>query len=275
MREFFIDTPLGKMRVRAILEKDTPFMNPGVDVDLIHTTDEGEEVSKLLCAVSYNPEQHRMNTCVFDPLPRAFVKHTVASSNNAAWVEDIYVMFDGENMPKSVEDIVTLLIEGLNGGKTSEHGDRISPYYVIAHGKRDPKHNVKVSIMEFISARYPRYLIHVIDEVRAYNCAVKETKDLSLQSLTQTIETLVNNMRTAKRKMTRPKYGPWTVRDLTADELNELKQMYQRKHLGKFADASEIPDAVILRHYADERYTIDDFFCTTQKELEENVSVFA
>lgn len=65
MREFFVETPLGKLRIWAKHETDTPEDFPGVYVDIIHNVN-GEEESDLLCCVEYDSCQHRLQTCVYD-----------------------------------------------------------------------------------------------------------------------------------------------------------------------------------------------------------------
>lgn len=58
-----------------------------------------------------------------------------------------------------------------------------------------------------------------------------------------------------------------TVRDLSRDEINELKEAYatQLKNdgisYGELAESHEIPDDIIFNHYEGVIFTEDDFFC--------------
>lgn len=59
-----------------------------------------------------------------------------------------------------------------------------------------------------------------------------------------------------------------TVRDLSRDQLDELKQVYVTEMTGnpsymELADASNIPDGVIYRHYDGVHFVPDDFWCST------------
>ena len=64
-----------------------------------------------------------------------------------------------------------------------------------------------------------------------------------------------------------------TVRDLTREQLNELKQSYkiQLEQDGDFSyeelvNATNIPDDVIFEHYEGITFTDDDFFCTANNK---------
>ena len=64
-----------------------------------------------------------------------------------------------------------------------------------------------------------------------------------------------------------------TVRELSRDQLNELKQTYVAKlaetgeeiNYGELVEAIEIPDDVIFNHYDGILFTDDDFFCSCGK----------
>lgn len=69
------------------------------------------------------------------------------------------------------------------------------------------------------------------------------------------------------------------VQDLNRNELDELKQAYlfecsekdggaRFPSWGELADASEIPDDVILNHYKNVIFSEDDFFCNCGAEPE-------
>ena len=56
-----------------------------------------------------------------------------------------------------------------------------------------------------------------------------------------------------------------TVRDLSRDQLDELKQAYVTEMVGnpsymELADASNVPDGVIYRHYDGVHFCPDDFW---------------
>ena len=64
-----------------------------------------------------------------------------------------------------------------------------------------------------------------------------------------------------------------TVRELSRDQLNELKQAYAARlaetgeeiSYGELVEATEIPDDVIFNHYDGILFTDDDFFCSCGK----------
>ena len=64
-----------------------------------------------------------------------------------------------------------------------------------------------------------------------------------------------------------------TVRELSRDQLNELKQAYAARlaetgeeiNYGELVEAIEIPDDVIFNHYDGILFTDDDFFCSCGK----------
>lgn len=70
-REFFVDTPIGRLRARASMEfeddpsaKDDPDGYPGIFVDLVR---EGKEVSLLSCT-EWDSADHKLQTCVYGNL---------------------------------------------------------------------------------------------------------------------------------------------------------------------------------------------------------------
>ena len=64
-----------------------------------------------------------------------------------------------------------------------------------------------------------------------------------------------------------------TVRELSRDQLNELKQAYAAQLVeteeeisyGELVEATEITDDVIFNHYDGILFTDDDFFCSCGK----------
>ena len=64
-----------------------------------------------------------------------------------------------------------------------------------------------------------------------------------------------------------------TVRELSRDQLNELKQVYAAQltetgeeiSYGELVETTEIPDDVIFNHYDGILFTDDDFFCNCGK----------
>ena len=64
-----------------------------------------------------------------------------------------------------------------------------------------------------------------------------------------------------------------TVRELSRDQLNELKQVYAAQlaetgeeiSYGELVEATEIPDDVIFNYYDGILFTDDDFFCSCGK----------
>ena len=62
-REFFIDTPLGKLKVYAKHEKDCPVDYPGVFVDWVR--EDGETL--MLACTEYDSGDNSLMTCVYQP----------------------------------------------------------------------------------------------------------------------------------------------------------------------------------------------------------------
>lgn len=74
-REFYIDTPLGKLRVWAKHETDCSADYPGVYIDLVGGDGECDE---MLACVEYNSADKILQTCVYQPgmdEPVSIVKH--------------------------------------------------------------------------------------------------------------------------------------------------------------------------------------------------------
>lgn len=63
MREFYIDTPLGKLKVWSKHKTDHVEDFPGVYVDLVH---DGQDDEMLAC-VEYDSCNKRLQTCVYQP----------------------------------------------------------------------------------------------------------------------------------------------------------------------------------------------------------------
>lgn len=73
-REFYVDTPLGKLKVWAKYEEDTADDFPGVYIDIVR---EGKE-DELLACVEYVPFDGYIQTCVYHPKvdePVAIISH--------------------------------------------------------------------------------------------------------------------------------------------------------------------------------------------------------
>lgn len=72
-REFYVYTPLGKLRVWAKHTSDDPDDFPGVFIDLV--CDRGDE---MLACVEYDSIEKGLQTCVYQPNrddPVSIVKH--------------------------------------------------------------------------------------------------------------------------------------------------------------------------------------------------------
>ena len=63
-REFYVDTPLGKLKVWAKHEVDNPKDYPGVYIDLVRDGKPDE----LLACVEYDSADGTMLTCVYDAM---------------------------------------------------------------------------------------------------------------------------------------------------------------------------------------------------------------
>ena len=75
-REFYIDTPLGKLKVWAKHDTDNPEDFPGVYVDLVQ---DGRDPELLAC-VEYDSVTECLQTCVYQPEldePTALVVHEI------------------------------------------------------------------------------------------------------------------------------------------------------------------------------------------------------
>lgn len=66
-REFFIDTPLGRLKVWAKHDKDTPEDFPGVYIDLLSDGENGNDYGELLCCVEFESMHKCLQTVVYDP----------------------------------------------------------------------------------------------------------------------------------------------------------------------------------------------------------------
>ncbi len=74
-REFTVETPLGRLKVWAKQEQDSPADFPGVYIDLVHA---GEDNDMLAC-VEYDSTNDRLQTCVYQPgidEPTAVITHS-------------------------------------------------------------------------------------------------------------------------------------------------------------------------------------------------------
>lgn len=74
-REFFVDTPLGKLRVYSKTEVDVAEDYPGVYIDI--ATDDGG--SELLACVEFNSSNEKLQTCVYgdgeNDVPTHVIEH--------------------------------------------------------------------------------------------------------------------------------------------------------------------------------------------------------
>ena len=74
-REFFIDTPLGKLHVWAKHDKDFADDYPGVYIDIVGGD---SEYGDMLACVEYNSADKILQTCVYQPVtdePVSIVRH--------------------------------------------------------------------------------------------------------------------------------------------------------------------------------------------------------
>ena len=80
-REFYVDTPHGKLKVWAKHEPDCPDDYPGVFIDLVRS--ENEDPDMLAC-VEYNSADDLLQTCVYQPgydEPCAIIVHEMEEDN--------------------------------------------------------------------------------------------------------------------------------------------------------------------------------------------------
>lgn len=64
-REFYVDTPLGKLRVYAKYDCDKAEDYPGVYIDFVRTDENGFELypdDNMICCVEYDPEFGQIQT---------------------------------------------------------------------------------------------------------------------------------------------------------------------------------------------------------------------
>lgn len=76
-REFYIDTPIGKIRVWAKHDKDSPENFPGVYIDIVQN--EGDYGDMLAC-IEYESIDKVIQTCVYQPgydEPVNIIKHII------------------------------------------------------------------------------------------------------------------------------------------------------------------------------------------------------
>ena len=76
-REFYVDTPIGKLRLYAKSEEDSAEDYPGVYVDLI-PNGRGSDDGKMLACVEYESVEKVVQTCIYQPEveePVQIVKH--------------------------------------------------------------------------------------------------------------------------------------------------------------------------------------------------------
>lgn len=72
-REFYINTPVGKLHVWSKHEEDNELNFPGVYIDLV--TDHGDE---MLACVEYESMERLIQTCIYHPkedVPTYIVKY--------------------------------------------------------------------------------------------------------------------------------------------------------------------------------------------------------
>lgn len=158
MCEFFVDTPYGKLKVYAKIEKDTPKDCPSVFVDWIHDID-GKEIADTLCCVEYNPSAYLLQTCVYQPGEDKPVKVI----GHQTW--DVCVLCKDD-----VRNIAKYLIEHLGEGQPSG-SYKASPYHTIGRGKRCPQNEAKVAIHEFFDAGNPVFGVRLKNNI---NCEQSE-----------------------------------------------------------------------------------------------------
>ena len=79
-REYYVETPLGNLKVWAKHDTDSPEDFPGVYVDLIQ---DGKDPELLAC-VEYDSVTERLQTCVYQPKldePAAIIVHELEEDN--------------------------------------------------------------------------------------------------------------------------------------------------------------------------------------------------
>lgn len=75
-REFYVDTPIGKLRIHAKHSEDYADDYPGVFIDLVRANN---ELQGIAC-VEYNSCRNYLQTCVYNPdndEPVAIVAHQI------------------------------------------------------------------------------------------------------------------------------------------------------------------------------------------------------
>lgn len=99
-REFYIDTPLGKLRVWAKHDVDSALDFPGVNIDLIDEKD-GDII---VAVVEYDSTDKRIQTCVYGDVDREDPTHIVELQNLPTLEEELkpYLMTVVETSCKDV-----------------------------------------------------------------------------------------------------------------------------------------------------------------------------
>ena len=107
-REFFVDTPLGKLKVWAKHETDTPEDFPGVYVDLARKG----KADDLLSCIEYDSCNDRLQTCVYQPghdEPCELVIHELDEGEDIEPVPENALGTDSDGLS---EYIVSMAVDG-------------------------------------------------------------------------------------------------------------------------------------------------------------------
>ena len=83
-RCFYIDTPLGKLRVYAKHDIDCAADYPGVFIDLVKEETDG--YGEMLCCVEYDSVRNRLQTVVYQPYvddPEAIIVHDIEEEDES------------------------------------------------------------------------------------------------------------------------------------------------------------------------------------------------
>lgn len=104
-RCFYIDTPIGQLKVYAKSDTDHPDDYPGVYIDIVSPDNPGN--SEMLCCVEYESIGNHLQTCVYQPYkdePVAIIEQIALPCLRSAF-DRIVNKYDGD--PDALGDIYT------------------------------------------------------------------------------------------------------------------------------------------------------------------------
>ncbi len=205
-REFYIDTPVGRLHVYAKSNVD-----PGVYIDLVGVPDaDGELMDELLCCVEYESYTGVLQTVVYQPgddEPVSILKYEMTEQQPATADADrtpeetppqYKVMVKAEDCEKLAYD----MIQALDSGMQTENGDRYTVYFVIAKDATRTGHTISISLTENI-ANLPEnewfYGLHVVDDIFDKPCELRFTEHLDKGELAKLIEGIVKDLEKAEK----------------------------------------------------------------------------